>query len=87
MSKPTRESTKAYYDKYHGTPEAIKERGQRVKARREMEKEGKVRKGDGMEVDHKKALSTGGSNAPSNWRVVPRKVNRSYPRDSKNRPL
>lgn len=87
MSKPTRESTKAYYDKYHGTPEARKERGERVKARREMEKKGKVQKGDGKEVDHKQPLSTGGSNNPSNWRVVSQKANRSYRRDAKNRPL
>lgn len=87
MSKPTRESTKAYYDKYQGTPEAVKERGQRVKARRELEKEGKVHKGDGQEVDHRHPLSTGGSNDRSNLRVVSRKVNRSYPRDAKNRPL
>lgn len=87
MSKPTRESTKAYYDKYHGTPEARKERGERVKARREMEKKGKVHKGDGKEVDHKNPLSTGGSNEMSNLRVVSRKENRSYRRDSKNRPI
>jgi hypothetical protein len=87
MSKPTRESTKEYYEKYHGTPEAIRERGARVKARREMEKRGAVRKGDGKDVDHKVPLSRGGSNDPSNWRVQPRSVNRGYKRDSKNRPV
>jgi hypothetical protein len=87
MAKQTRESTKAYYDKYQGTPKAIHERAERVKARREMEKRGLVHKGDGKEVDHKHPLSTGGSNRPSNWRVESRYKNRAYPRDSRNRPI
>lgn len=84
---PTRESTKAYYDKYHGTPKAKKQRAARNKARREAEKDGTVSKGDGKEVDHKRALSNGGSNAKSNRRVVSRKTNRSYKRDKNNRPI
>ena len=84
---PTRESTSEYYKKYHGTEKAKKQRAMRNKARREAEKEGKVRKGDGKEVDHKKALSNGGSNAKSNRRVVSRKTNRSYARNAKNRPI
>lgn len=87
MSKPTRESTKAYYDKYQGTPEARKRNDERKKARREMEKRGLVHKGDGKEVDHIHPLSEGGSNASSNWRVESRYKNRSYKRDAKNRPL
>ena len=35
------------YDEYHGTPEQIKRRAARVKARRYMEKNGSARKGDG----------------------------------------
>lgn len=87
MKKPTRESTKAYYDKYQGTPEAKRQRAMRNAARAEMESRGLVHKGDGKEVDHKNPLSRGGSNASSNLRVVPRTVNRSYRRDAKNRPL
>lgn len=87
MSKPTRESTKAYYEKYHASPEAKRERAARNEARREMEKKGLVRKGDGKDVDHRVPLSRGGSNDPSNWRVQPRGVNRGYRRDSKNRPI
>ena len=82
-----RERSKEYYDKYHGTEKAKKQRAMRNKARREAEREGKVRKGDGKEVDHKKALSNGGSNAKSNRRVVSRKTNRSYARNAKNRPI
>ena len=83
----TRESTDAYYEKYHGTEKAKRQRAMRNKARRDAEKEGRVSKGDGKEVDHKKALSNGGSNARSNQRVVSRKTNRSYRRDAKNRPI
>jgi 5-methylcytosine-specific restriction endonuclease McrA len=41
-----------------------------------MEKEGRVRKGDGREVDHKVPLSRGGSNSRRNLRVVSRRTNR-----------
>lgn len=84
---PTRESTDAYYQKYHASPEAKKQRAARNKARRDQAKKGNVRKGDGKEVDHKVALSNGGSNNASNQRVVSRKTNRSYRRDAKNRPI
>ncbi len=52
----------------------------RKKLRRAMEKEGRVRKGDGKDVDHKKPLSKGGSNSKSNARVVSASDNRSFPR-------
>ena len=42
-----------------------------------MKKAGKVRKGDGKDVDHKKPLSKGGSNKKSNLRVTSKKKNRS----------
>lgn len=82
-----RERSKEYYDKYHGTPKAKKQRAARNKARRDAEKEGKVKKGDGKEVHHVKALSNGGSNAKSNQRVVSRRTNRSYKRNANNRPI
>lgn len=41
------------YDLYQGRPDQIKERASRNKARREMMKAGKARKGDGMDVAHK----------------------------------
>jgi len=79
----TREQTKAYYDKYHGTPEAIQQRSMRNTARAESG----LKKGDTREVDHKVALSNGGSNAKSNRRIVSRKTNRSYARNANNRPI
>jgi hypothetical protein len=68
---------KAEYQNYHAQPEQIKKRGERVKARRLMEKEGAVTKGDGKDVDHKKPLRSGGSTTRSNLRVRSVKSNRS----------
>lgn len=71
---------KAEYEKYHGKPEQIKKRAKRVMARRKLEREGVVRKGDGKDVDHKVPLAKGGSNSRSNLRAVPKSKNRSFPR-------
>ena len=54
----------------------------RLRLRRALEKQGKVHKGDGKDVDHKKPLSKGGSNKTSNARVVSASTNRSFPRNS-----
>lgn len=47
-------------------------------ARAKLVKEGVVKKGDGKDVDHKKMLKDGGSNARANLRVVPKAVNRAW---------
>lgn len=62
------------------TPARKKQRAMRNQARRVMERAGRVSKGDGKDVDHKKALSKGGSNGKSNLRVVSASTNRSYKR-------
>jgi hypothetical protein len=67
---------KKEYAKYHGTAAYRKRRSMRVLARRKLEKMGRVRKGDGKDVDHKRALSKGGTNGLRNLRVVSRYVNR-----------
>ncbi len=72
---------------YHGKPEQMERNRARKKARYELEKEGKVKKGDGKHVDHKKPLAAGGSNARSNLRVVDAKTNRRYKRDENSKPL
>ena len=48
------------------------------KARRVLEKEGVVTKGDGKDVAHKKPLSKGGSNARSNLTVQSKAKNRGH---------
>ena len=70
------------YDRYHGTPEQRKKNDSRKKARRMLEKEGKAKKGDGKDVDHKVPLSKGGTNNSSNLRVVPASSNRSFSRNA-----
>ena len=44
---------KKEYDDYHGTERQKKRRAARNKARRHMERAGRVSRGDGKEVDHK----------------------------------
>lgn len=61
---------------YHASEEQKANRVARNKARREAEREGRVSKGDGRELDHKKPLSKGGSKSTDNTRVVSRKSNR-----------
>ena len=51
---------------------------ERHKARRVLMKEGKVHKGDRMDVDHIRPLYKGGSNSPSNWRVRTAHANRGW---------
>lgn len=63
------------YDSYHSKPEQRANRSSRNKARRKLEKEGKVRKGDGRDVDHKNGNPR--DNRKSNLRVTSKSRNRS----------
>lgn len=65
---------------YDGKPSVMKDRAKRNGARRMLESEGKVSKGDGKDIDHKKPLSKGGGNGKSNLRVTSKTSNRSFPR-------
>lgn len=67
---------------YTSKPEVIKKRVEQNKARRIMEKAGKVKKGDGKDVDHTKPLSKGGKTTRSNLRVTSRSSNRSFRRNA-----
>lgn len=55
-------------------PQRRKDRAKRNKARRQLMREGKVHKGDGKVVNHKKALSKGGSTSRSNLEVQSKKA-------------
>jgi hypothetical protein len=71
--------TKAAYDKaYNARPDQVKKREMRNQARAEMMRDGKVHKGDGKDVDHKKMLDGGGTNSKSNLRVVDKETNRGW---------
>jgi hypothetical protein len=63
------------YDNYHSKPEQRKNRSKRVQARRLMQKLGKVRKGDGKDVDHKDGNPK--NNGKHNLRVRSKSANRA----------
>lgn len=64
--------------KFNSSEEQKKRRAQRNAARRQMEKEGKVHKGDGKDVDHVKHKARGKlNNSKSNLRVMDRSKNRA----------
>lgn len=65
--------------KYHATPSQKKKRASRGRARYKLMKQGKVRLGDGMDVDHKNTNAN--DNSSSNLRVQKASENRSYPRN------
>lgn len=67
---------------YGNQPEQVKKRMARNRARYKMLKEGKVKKGDGMDVAHVKAMDKGGKNEDG-LKVQHRSANRSFRRDSK----
>ncbi len=67
---------------YNATPTATSKRVANNSARADAIKAGKAKVGDGKDVDHKTPLSKGGTNAPSNLRVVSASQNRSFARTS-----
>ena len=83
-AKPARRKTRAKKEaprdykkeyKYHGTPKQKKRRAGRNAARRKMTKLGRVRKGDGRDVDHKDRNTR--NNSTKNLRVMSKSRNRS----------
>lgn len=67
---------KKEYEQYHSKEKQKHNRALRNNARRTAEKQGRVHKGDGKEVDHKRSLDKGGSNSESNWQILSRRANR-----------
>lgn len=70
------------YQSYHASPEQKKNRAARNAARAKLMKKGKVKKGDGKDVAHVKAMDKGGTNGHG-LKVEPKGRNRSFKRDSK----
>lgn len=66
---------KKEYKEHGGTAEQKKRRAARNAARNAAIKSGKVKKGDGKEIDHKNFNAL--DNRPSNLRVVSKKANRT----------
>lgn len=67
------------YDRYQGKPEQKKRRAKRNAARRKLTKQGRVRLGDGKDVDHKNTNPNDNSNG--NLRVQSKSSNRSFKRN------
>lgn len=63
---------------YNAKPEMVKKRAMNNAARAKLMKEGVVKKGDGKDVDHKKPLRSGGTNARSNLRPMDKSKNRGW---------
>ena len=83
----TREKRKKRYKKEYQQQRARGEHADRMKRqknRRELDKKGVNRKG--KDIDHKKPLSRGGSNKPSNLRLISSKKNRKFKRRSDHKP-
>lgn len=72
---------KLEYLLYHSRPEQRKNRSERTIARNASNASGRTRKGDDKDLDHIQPLSRGGSNRPSNTRVVSAGTNRSFERN------
>ena len=66
------------YDNYHSKPEQRKRRSSRNKARSILISKGKVKKGDGMDVDHKDRNPN--NNLTRNLRVQTPRKNRGWRR-------
>ena len=67
--------------KYHATPEQKKKRASRNAARAKLMKAGKVKKGDGKDVDHRNGNPK--DNKSKNLAVKSKSTNRSFPRNKK----
>jgi len=63
---------KKEYRTFHGKPGPRKRRAAANRARRKVG----LKNGDPREVDHKRPMTKGGSNARANLRIVSRKTNR-----------
>ena len=66
---------KREYNSYHAKPEQKKNRASRNKARTLLSSTGRVRKGDGKDIDHRDGNPR--NNSKSNLSVVSKRRNRS----------
>lgn len=71
------------YRRFQSSKKAKRDRASRNKARRQAEREGRVHKGDGKEIDHRNSSPT--DNRSINLRVVSRHTNRSKKENSRRR--
>ena len=72
---------KQEYERYHKSPEQKKRRAMRNKVRRMMEREGKVKKGDGKDIHHRDGNPM--NFKKSNLSIKNKSKNRSFARNRK----
>ncbi len=65
--------------KFQKKPEEVAKRVARNKARRAAIRDGRVKKGDGYDINHEDGNAL--NNNPMNWRKQKRSHNRSFPRN------
>lgn len=82
MASKQSKAKQEYDRKYNARPEQVENRVKRNQARAEYEKKhGDLPKH--VDVDHKKRLDKGGTNAPSNLRAVPESKNSAWRKGKK----
>jgi len=69
------------YDRYQGKPSQKKKRAARGRSRYKLQKSGRVRLGDGMDVAHKD--DNANNTSTKNLKVQSKKGNRSFKRNKK----
>jgi len=74
---------KSEYQNYQGTEKQKKRRAKRNKIRRAALRSGRVKLGDGMDLDHKDGNPN--NNSKKNIRKISNSANRSFPRDKNAR--
>lgn len=73
---------KLEYERYHKSPEQKKRRAARNKIRRQLLRDGRVRKGSRVDVHHRDGNPE--NNSPGNIILQDRSKNRSFARNSKS---
>ncbi len=80
-TKATGRNYRTEYDNYQGSKKQKLDRAARNKARNEAKKKGRVRLGDGKDIDHKDGNPR--NNGKGNTRVQAKSQNRSFPRNKR----
>jgi len=81
LAKKPKRNYRKEYDNYHADSTQKKKRASRNAARGALMTSGSVRKGDGIDVDHKNGNPL--DNRAINLKAKPKSTNRSFPRNKK----
>ncbi len=78
VSHRTPEQIRKQVEGYNARPENVAKRVKNNQARDKMMDAGRVKKGDGKDVDHITPLRHGGGNSDKNLRVISKSRNRGW---------